>query len=506
MNPGPRGRKKDPPVLELRTPDLTTVARALAVTLLVSLAAGAAHADIVRGTVLDELGRPVFNADFNVYDAATGAKLAPSDKSDAAGKYRLVVDPGRYDLLVRPALNDPNGPYAPRIKRAVLVNGTLDLDWVMPAGAKVRGVAFDPTNTDITTRGMYPCDLDFDRTDDGSRQPALGDVTSPFGTFQAFVEGGSYTVTANPDTALGFAPTRIFDFVCPTANPDIDVLELPVQRAVYLNGFIRDSNGAPVAGAALKFDDANGRRQPSFKHASAADGSVRVGIAPGIYRVTVEPKVGTPYAAIRVPGVDLTQTSTVDFTVAVGAAVTGLVTDRLGQPVAQADWDAILESGPGAATPGDNTGFDGRYRFVVAPGLYRLRLTPPASTGLDSVVFRNVAITRDTTINVDFAALGGGGGNGGSPVVRFAPQGNPTHTRANLVLVLNESVTSGLVEVYDVSGRRVRVLHDGPLSAGTNPLAWDGRRDNGAQAHTGMFLVRARLDGHEQVTRFVLLP
>ena len=481
--------------------NLVGIARALALAAVVGMAASAAHADIVRGTVLDGQGNPVFNADFNVYDAATGNKLAPSDKSDAAGKYRLVLDPGRYDLLVRPPLNSP---YAPRIKHAVLVTGTLDLDWVLPPAAKVRGLVYDPTNPDVQTRGMSPCDLDFDRTDDGSRQPALGDVTSIFGTFQAFIEGGSYTVTANPDTALGFAPTRLFDFVCPTANPDVDVLLMPVQRAVYLNGFIRDSNNAPVAGAALKFDDANGRRQPSFKAVSAANGSIREGIAPGIYRVTIEPRAGTPYAALRVPGVDLTQTSTVNFMVAVGAIVSGSVTDALGRPVGQADWDAILESGAGAATPGDNTGFDGRYRYVVAPGVYRLRLTPPASSGLDSVIFRNVAITRDTTINVDYAALGGGGGD--SPVIRFAPLGNPTHARANLTLVLNQAVTSGLIEVYDISGRRVRVLHDGPLAAGSNPLAWDGRRDNGAQAHTGVFLVRARLDGFERVTRFVLLP
>lgn len=478
-------------------------ARILCALVCVTLVVSVARADIVRGTVLDEQGQPIFNADFNVYDAATGNKLTPSDKSDATGKYRLIVDPGRYDLLVRPPLNSP---YAPRIKHAVLVNGTLDLDWVLPPAAKVRGLVYDPTNTDILTRGMSPCDLDFDRTDDGSRQPALGDVTSLFGTFQAFIEGGSYTVTANPDTALGFAPTRLFDFVCPTANPDVDVLLMPVQRAVYLNGFIRDSNGAPVAGAVLKFDDASGRRRPSFKAVSGADGSIRDGVEPGIYRITVEPRAGTPYAAIRVSGVDLTQTATVDFTLAIGVTVSGLVTDRLGLPVGQADWDAILEGGAGAATPGDNTEFDGHYRYVVAPGLYRLRLTPPASTGLDSVVFRNVALSRDTTINVDYAALNGGGGTGGSPVIRFAPQGNPTHTRANLTLVLNQAVTSGLVEVYDISGRRVRVLHDGPLNAGTNPLAWDGRRDNGAQAHTGMYLVRARLDGHEQVTRFVLLP
>jgi hypothetical protein len=135
-------------------PNVVRLARALALAAVLGVAARAAHADIVRGTVLDEQGNPVFNADFNVYDAATGDKLAPSDKTDAAGKYRLVVDPGRYDLLVRPPLNSP---FAPRIKHAVLVTGTLDLDWVLPAAAKVRGLVYDePRCPDARYESLRP--------------------------------------------------------------------------------------------------------------------------------------------------------------------------------------------------------------------------------------------------------------------------------------------------------------------------------------------------------------
>ena len=69
-------------------------------------AASPARADLIHGFVRDAQGNPVFNADFNVYDAATGVKLPPSDKTDATGKYRLVVDPGRYELLVRPVIGN----------------------------------------------------------------------------------------------------------------------------------------------------------------------------------------------------------------------------------------------------------------------------------------------------------------------------------------------------------------------------------------------------------------
>jgi len=450
----------------------------------------------VRGIVRDQSGAPIFNADFNVYESATGAKLLASDKTDVTGAYKLILDPGVYNLLCQ--VKDPNRGFAPEIKRDVVVSASMSLDYVLPPSVQVRGRV-------ITANGnnpVYPCNLDFDRSDDGARQPSLGNLTSPFGTFIDYIEAGTYTLTANPaDTAL--APTRLYR----VQAPPTDILLLPVEQAAFLAGTVRDSNGAPVEGAIFRFDDAGDVRHPAKKDTSDLTGFFRVGVAPGVYRVTVEPQRRSHLAAIRVPGVDLTRSFARDFTLPVGVAISGRVTDKRGLPVSAADWDAILEStNTTAATPTDNTTFDGSYRYVVARGLYKLRLTPPASSGLDSVVIQHVSLERDTTINVDYAALGGGGGGDGSPVLRFGPAGNPTHTTAGFALVLTRPVARALVEIYDVSGRRARVVHDGPLAAGTQPLAWDGRRDNGAQAHTGVFFVRARMDGHESVTRFVLLP
>jgi len=461
-------------------------------------AAGPARADIVRGFVRDIHGNPIFNADFNVYDPITDAKYTASDKTDATGAYKLLLDAGRYNLLCQ--VKDPNRGFAPQIKRDVLVTGALSLDYVLPPSVQLRGRVTDTRNPDFGTNGVYPCNLDFDRTDDGLRQPSLGNNTSPFGTFVDYIEAGSYTITANPaDTTL--APARVFNVAIP--NPDI--LQIPLQPAVFLASTIRDANGAPVKGAIFRFDDATGLRHPTTKHVSDSTGFIRDGVEAGVYRVTVEPPLGGHLAAIRVPGVDMTTSRSIAFTLPIGAAVSGLVSDKQGRPIPHANWlVADQETGAGAPTPGDNTGPDGRYRWVVEPGHYRLKLAFPASTGLDTMVFQNVPIARDTTINVDLAAVGGG--SGGSPVVRFGPAGNPTHATATIALVLGRPVAHALIEIYDVSGRRARVLHDGPLAAGSQQLRWDGRREGGAQAHTGVFFVRARVDGHDQVTRFILLP
>jgi hypothetical protein len=177
----------------------------------------------------------------------------------------------------------------------------------------------------------------------------------------------------------------------------------------------------------------------------------------------------------------------------------------MGRPLNGADWDAVLEStGHSALTPGDRTSTDGRFRFVVVPGTYRLRVSPPAASRLDTLTFEHVALANDTTLDVDYVVLSGSPGS--SPVVHFGPVRNPTHATATVSLVLRALVRDASVEIYDLGGRRVSELHRGALPAGARSLAWDGRSLGGQLAHTGVYFVRARLDGFEQVTRFVLLP
>jgi hypothetical protein len=47
------------------------------------------------------------------------------------------------------------------------------------------------------------------------------------------------------------------------------------------------------------------------------------------------------------------------------------------------------------------------------------------------------------------------------------------------------------VVVYDVTGRRVRVLWDAPLGVAARTLNWDGRNDAGVPSASGIYLLRA---------------
>ena len=50
-------------------------------------------------------------------------------------------------------------------------------------------------------------------------------------------------------------------------------------------------------------------------------------------------------------------------------------------------------------------------------------------------------------------------------------------------------------EVFDLSGRRVRVLYSGSMPAGEHALRWDGRTESGVDAGAGIFFTRVVVDG-----------
>jgi hypothetical protein len=61
------------------------------------------------------------------------------------------------------------------------------------------------------------------------------------------------------------------------------------------------------------------------------------------------------------------------------------------------------------------------------------------------------------------------------------------------------------LEVLDVRGARVRVLHDGPVAAGRATWVWDGRDAGGRVVPPGVYLVRARGPVAAVVRRVVVL-
>ena len=71
---------------------------------------------------------------------------------------------------------------------------------------------------------------------------------------------------------------------------------------------------------------------------------------------------------------------------------------------------------------------------------------------------------------------------------------NPFNPTTSIALSLDRA-TRVRLEIFDVRGRLVRMLHDGDLAAGTHDLPWNGCDDGGQAVASGVYLARARGDG-----------
>ena len=94
--------------------------------------------------------------------------------------------------------------------------------------------------------------------------------------------------------------------------------------------------------------------------------------------------------------------------------------------------------------------------------------------------------------------------------VRIFP--NPVLSRADIRFTLDfgdqGGTTAGVrAEIYDLAGRRVRLLEQQGLEAGPHTLTWDGSDESGRPARAGVYFVRV-LAGNKRVgtARIVRLP
>lgn len=121
---------------------------------------------------------------------------------------------------------------------------------------------------------------------------------------------------------------------------------------------------------------------------------------------------------------------------------------------------------------------------------------------------------RSGSLDVYATRVLASGGVVSAPPADFVPSGgvrlalasaNPSRGGARFSLHL-EAATSVRLEVADVAGRCVRVLAPGvPYAAGTHRFDWDGRSDAGRSVAAGVYYVRLRAEGQEQVERVTIL-
>lgn len=115
---------------------------------------------------------------------------------------------------------------------------------------------------------------------------------------------------------------------------------------------------------------------------------------------------------------------------------------------------------------------------------------------------------RDGVINLNF--LVGVDEETELPAATFkveAPYPNPFNPSTSIRLhvpVVNGSSSLELT-VYDLQGRKVRTLHNGPISAGWHTLIWDGQDNSGRSQSSGMYFMRARSGQNSSIHKMTLV-
>jgi hypothetical protein len=84
------------------------------------------------------------------------------------------------------------------------------------------------------------------------------------------------------------------------------------------------------------------------------------------------------------------------------------------------------------------------------------------------------------------------------------PYPNPFNPRVFIPLMLSEPATIQIT-VCNARGQVVKRFPASSMEAGYHQLAWDGSSDDGTQAPTGVYLLRARIAGKEWQARMVLM-
>ena len=81
---------------------------------------------------------------------------------------------------------------------------------------------------------------------------------------------------------------------------------------------------------------------------------------------------------------------------------------------------------------------------------------------------------------------------------------NPFNPSTTISFVLPVAADVRL-EVFNLLGQRVRLLHDGPLPLGYHTVEWDGRSDPGNEVASGVYFYRLGRDDVSLTKKMVLL-
>ena len=470
-------------------------------------------------------------------DLATAPQVVESEPNDTPAASTPIPNPGS---VIRGTISTTAPPDTDYFALPMTAGQTMDvlmdstsaslgscgIEWIGPDGRSILcrtywdrlgftapsgGTYFLRLSRVTTATGAYRVRLT------GSRAPAPG-ARDQRDVVLSRLSGGSWTgAQINTGTTLGYEESGIaltwnLDGYLYATWTEFDVAP---GRSISRQALSRSSDGgatwsAPVSISGVPTDWMEVQSTPAFVHLHMGTRSDAQTDGLGMYFVWTDGRNGdpdvffrgvrrqifledpTPFTATAHPGETVNAARMLrngDDLFPFGVRIWGKITER--------DWGA-LPTNSAALGPGETAHLT--YTFTVpdtaAPGTVSINVT----YGSDA------SKTDYASATLQLQILGPAGVED-PRTARFALEPvapNPARSSAKVDWSLSRAGHARLA-VYDLNGRRVRMLVQGDLDAGQHHRAWDGTNDHGAPVSPGMFFIRMEAEGRVLSRRFVWL-
>ena len=136
----------------------------------------------------------------------------------------------------------------------------------------------------------------------------------------------------------------------------------------------------------------------------------------------------------------------------------------------------------------------------LASARFRVKAAGDPSIHLERVSARD---GRNTEVPLALASGVGGAALATTAIARVYP--NPMREGVTVQWSLTRAGAAHLA-IYDLAGRRVRMLAEGDFSAGVRSATWDGRNDLGQHVRAGFYALRLRAGGVTETRTLRMVP
>ncbi len=350
----------------------------------------------VFGTITEMGGAPAVNADLDFFNRATGLiQVTPSDNTDGAGFFSVILPSGIFDVNVSPQAGSSSIPLD---DTAVVITGVTTLNYTLDQGFYISGIV---TNSMFTP--IQNVDIDIIDSNTGIKLVTSGDNTDASGFYQVIVPSGTYNLVYQPLVATGLAPAE-FPTVLVTNNYNQDVT---LVDGILISGIILNGSGEAVFNADIDIKDAaTGQKIQIVGDNSDEAGTFTVVIEPGIYNVEIEPLLTNFLSASLISNISLNVDTLLNITLDTGLVLSGTVTDAGTMPVANVEITVVITStGDTVYTQFNNTDLLGQYEIYIPNGNYNIFYNSDTlSTYIDSTKVLGYAMTTNAILDVSFGS------------------------------------------------------------------------------------------------------